>query len=337
MLPLLGQKLALAHAGVETALMSACIVTAQLVMIPMAMLVGARADRWGRKPLLLIAFAALPVRGVLYTLSDTGDVFTRDDDPELIREATPFALKLYESLLESVPTHVPLLVSTCGSFTQYGYAFLEAEADSLDLSRRAEATALRDRALKHYLRGRGYCLRAADERFGKGTSAALLQDPVATVAKARKDDVPLLYWTAASWGAAISLGIDRPDLAVDFPTVRALADRALALDAEWNKGAIHELMITLDSLPEAIGGNPARAREHFKMAVAIQKGLSPGPYVALANGVAVPAQDRAEFERLLKDALAIDPEKDPSRRLVTLITQQRARVLLERADEKFSK
>jgi hypothetical protein len=66
----------------------------------------------------------------------------------------------------------------------------------------------------------------------------------------------LLYWSAASWGAAISLGIDRPDLAVDFPTVRALADRALALDPAWNKGAIHELMISLDSLPEALGGNP---------------------------------------------------------------------------------
>ena len=279
----------------------------------------------------------MAVKSVANTLSDTGDVFTRDDDPELIREATPFALKLYESLLESVPTHVPLLVSTCGSFTQYGYAFLEAEADSLDAARRAEATTLRERALKHYLRGRGYCLRAADVRFGKGTSAALLQDPAATVAKARKDDVPLLYWTAASWGAAISLGIDRPDLAVDFPTVRALAERALALDPEWNRGAIHELMITLDSLPEALGGNPERAREHFKMAVAIQKGLSPGPYVSLATGVAVPNQDRQEYERLLKEALAIDPEKDPSNRLVTLVVQRRARVLLERIDEKFSK
>ena len=57
----------------------------------------------------------------------------------------------------------------------------------------------------------------------------------------------------------------------------------------------------------------------------MQKGLSPGPYVALATGVAVPAQDRAEFERLLKEALAIDPEKDPSNRLVTLVTQRRAR------------
>jgi hypothetical protein len=279
----------------------------------------------------------MAVKTVANTLSAPGDVFTRDDDPELIREATPFALKLYESLLESVPTHVPLLISTCGSFTQYGYAFLEAEADSLDASRHADATALRERALKHYLRGRGYCLRAIDVRFGKGTSEALLQDPVAALSKARKDDVPLLYWTAAAWGAAISLGIDRPDLAVDFPAVRALADRGLALDPEWSRGSIHELMITLDSLPEALGGNPARAREHFNKAVEIQNGLAPGPYVSLAVGVAVPNQDRQEYERLLKEALAIDPEKDPSNRLVTLVYQRRARVLLDRVDEKFSK
>ena len=74
----------------------------------------------------------MAVKTVANTLSAPGDVFTRDDDPDLIREATPFALKLYESLLESVPNHVPLLISTCGGFTQYGYAFLEAEADSLD-------------------------------------------------------------------------------------------------------------------------------------------------------------------------------------------------------------
>jgi predicted anti-sigma-YlaC factor YlaD len=294
---------------------------------------------------LIVALAIAPgcslktmaVKTVANTLSDSGDVFTRDDDPKLVRDATPFALKLYESLLESVPTHVPLLTTTCSLFTQNGYAFLEAEADGLDASRRTEATELRGRALKHYLRARGYCLRAMDSRFGKGTSDALLQDPVAAMAKARKTDVPLLYWTAASWGAAISLGIDRPDLAVDFPSVRALADRALALDPTWNKGALHELMIALDSLPEALGGSPERAREHFKAAVEIQKGLSPGPYVALATGVSVPAQDRAEFERLLNEALAIDPEKDPTSRLPTLITQQRARVLLQRIDEKFSK
>ena len=173
-------------------------------------------------------------------------------------------------------------------------------------------------------------------RFGAKTSDALLQNPDTVVAKATAADVPLLYWTAASWGAAIALGIDRPDLAIDLPAVRVLAERALALDDKWEKGTLHELFITLDSLPEELGGNRARAREHFAKAVDLQGGLSPGPYVALATGVAVPAQDRAEFERLLKTALAIDPEKNPSSRLVTLVMQKRARVLLERIDEKFA-
>ncbi|UPJ50103.1 MFS transporter [Bradyrhizobium sp. 200] len=70
MLPLVGQKLALAHKGEETPLMSACIVAAQMVMLPIALLAGAKADAWGRKPIFLGAFAILPIRGVLYTFSD---------------------------------------------------------------------------------------------------------------------------------------------------------------------------------------------------------------------------------------------------------------------------
>jgi MFS family permease len=70
MLPLVGQKLALANKGAETVLMSACIIAAQVVMLPMALIVGARADSWGRKPIFLAAFAVLPIRGALYTLSD---------------------------------------------------------------------------------------------------------------------------------------------------------------------------------------------------------------------------------------------------------------------------
>ncbi|HEX5214882.1 MAG TPA: TRAP transporter TatT component family protein [Vicinamibacterales bacterium] len=279
----------------------------------------------------------MAVKTVANTLSDTGDVFTRDDDPELIKSAIPFGLKLNESLLESVPTHVPLLISTCGGFTQYGYAFVEAEADILGEAKHDDAKAARERALKLYLRAKGYCFRGLEARFGKGTTDKLLQDPKAALAKAKKEDVPLLYWTAAAWGSAIALGIDRPDLVIDMPSVRDLADKALALDEAWSRGAIHELFISLDSLPEALGGSPEKARAHFARALELQRGLSPSPYVALALGVSVPAQNRAEYEQLLKDALAIDPEKDPSNRLVTLVTQRRARALLEQIDTKFAK
>jgi MFS family permease len=70
MLPLVGQKLALQDKHLGTSLMSACIVAAQIVMVPMAMLVGAKADTWGRKPLFLIALSVLTIRGCLYPLSD---------------------------------------------------------------------------------------------------------------------------------------------------------------------------------------------------------------------------------------------------------------------------
>jgi MFS family permease len=70
LLPLVGQKLAAAHPKEATALVSACIVAAQAVMLPIAILVGRTADTWGRKPLFLIGFAILPIRAVLYTFSD---------------------------------------------------------------------------------------------------------------------------------------------------------------------------------------------------------------------------------------------------------------------------
>ncbi|KRP63661.1 MFS transporter [Pseudomonas orientalis] len=69
MLPLVSQKLSQINLQMATPLTSACIVAAQLVMVPTAMLVGIKADRWGRKPLLLAGFMILPLRGVLYTLS----------------------------------------------------------------------------------------------------------------------------------------------------------------------------------------------------------------------------------------------------------------------------
>lgn len=274
---------------------------------------------------------------VASTLASSGDVFTRDDDLELVGQAIPFGLKLYESLLDSSPKNKDLLIATCSNFTQYGVAYLETEALVLgEAAHHDEVAHLNARALKLYLRAKGYCMRAMEVRF-PGIGERLLKDPAAALRDARKTDVPLLYWLAASWGSAIGLGIDKPELVVDLPVVRALADRAIALDETWNKGALHEMFIALDSQSEALGGSAARARAHFTRAVELQRGSSPGPYVSLAVGVAAPAQDRTEFESLLKQALAIDPEKDPSTRLVTLVQQRRAQALLDHIDALFTK
>jgi MFS family permease len=71
LLPLVGQKLAQSHPAWATAMMSSCIIAAQLIMLPVALAVGHTADRFGRKPILLLGFAVLPVRAVLYIFSDS--------------------------------------------------------------------------------------------------------------------------------------------------------------------------------------------------------------------------------------------------------------------------
>ena len=172
---------------------------------------------------------------VAQTLASSGDVFTRDDDLELVGDAIPFGLKLYESLLDSAPTNKDLLIATCSNFTQYGVAYIETDALVLgEAQHHDEVVHLNARALKLYLRAKGYCERAMEVRF-PGIMQKLPADPVGALAKAGKKDVPLLYWMAASWGSAIALGVDRPDLVIDMPTVRALAERAIALDEAWSR------------------------------------------------------------------------------------------------------
>jgi MFS family permease len=71
MLPLAGQYLSESQPREAPIWISACIIVAQFVMIPVSILAGGLAESWGRKPVFLIGFAVLPIRGLLYTLSNS--------------------------------------------------------------------------------------------------------------------------------------------------------------------------------------------------------------------------------------------------------------------------
>ena len=89
-------------------------------------------------------------------LAQGGTTFSGDDDPDLIRAAVPFSLKLMESLLNASPQHPGLLLATASGFTQYSYAFVQQEADELEDKDVAAATHMRERARRLYLRARSY-------------------------------------------------------------------------------------------------------------------------------------------------------------------------------------
>jgi predicted anti-sigma-YlaC factor YlaD len=267
-------------------------------------------------------------------LASSGDVFTSDDDPELIRDALPFALKTTEALLQQAPENTNLLLAACSGYAQYAYAFVKTDADLIEHTDYYRAVELRERALRLFLRARGYGLEGLELEH-PGITERLQLQPETAVEILGEQDLPLLFWTAAAWGSAISLGKDRPELIVDLPAVQALIGRGLELDEGWNRGSLHEAAIVLEALPAAMGGSEEKARQHFERAVELSGGLTAGPYVTLAQSVSVQAQDREEFERLLNQALEIDPDRAPSQRLVNVIAQRSARHLLEHVDDLF--
>jgi predicted anti-sigma-YlaC factor YlaD len=256
-----------------------------------------------------------------------GSTYANDDDPELIRAAAPFSLKLTESLLAETPRHRALLLAAARGFTQYAYAFVQQEADQIEERDIAAAVALQDRARRLYRRARDYGLR------GLRLSPEQMRDAPRGVL-AGITDVELLYWTGAAWAGFISLSKDDPEALAELPVAEAMIDRALALDERFDGGAIHTLLIGYEMVRQGATGDPAeRARRHFARAVEISHGADAAPFVALAEAVCVPSQRRAEFEELLDRALRVEAHDN---RLATLVMQRRARWLRSRADRLFT-
>ena len=152
----------------------------------------------------------------------------------------------------------------------------------------------------------------------------------------KKKDVPFFYWTAAAWGGAISSSRGDLDYVVELPKVGWLLERAIDVDSDWNKGALYSAMISYSmKRPDQVGKGEKLARLYFNKAIESSGGHDCSPYVTLAELVSVNNQDHKEFEELLKKALTIDIDIDPELKLSNIISQSRARWLLEQKEELF--
>jgi len=276
----------------------------------------------------------MAIKTVADSLSEGTSSFATDDDPQLIKDALPFGLKTLEGLLAQLPTHRPLLRSVAAGFTSYSAAFIQPEIRALedvDLDRGREEKV---RARRMFLRARDYGLRALEVAY-PNMRQKLAQDPKPALAKTVKKDVPDLYWTAAAWGSAISLGKDQMDLVADVPIVDALIHRALELDEPWDAGSLTEFMIAFETRGDAQGGSLDRARTYFDRTMELAQGKRISPLVSLAENVSITIQNRAEFEKLLDEAIAFDCDKYPETRLVNLLAQKHARQLKALAGSLF--
>jgi predicted anti-sigma-YlaC factor YlaD len=273
------------------------------------------------------------------TGSGSADVFTGDSDPGLVGDALPFAIKMYEALLSQNPHHQGLLLTTGSLFVMYANAFVQGPAEMMDpIGEYEERMAGLDRAKTLYLRGNAILYSALEEKypgFGAASVSGGTLDPF--LKKMKKDDVPFLYWTVAGGLAAYAIDVFDFDLGTKIPEWGAMIARAYELDPDFNTSAIDDFYILFyAALPEALGGDKAKAEEHFYKALEKTNGQSAGPYVSYATSVCVPAQDYEAFKENLEKALAVDVDADPSNRLVNIISQRKARHLLDTAYNYFS-
>ncbi|MBM3976935.1 MAG: hypothetical protein FJ299_08095 [Planctomycetes bacterium] len=263
-------------------------------------------------------------------LVGSSTAWASDDDPELIREAAPFSLKLFESLIAERPTHVGLRTAAASGFTQYAYAFVEQDADYAESESFARAEVLRERARRLYLRARDHALAGLEVEHA-GLAARLRAQPEQAVAGLEGEDLPLLYWCAAPWGAAIALSKDDPERIAELPIVEAMFTRALELDESWGDGALLSAWIGLESVRAGAGADALeRAEQRYRHALQVSGGVQAALHVAYAEKVCVQRQDSAGFRGALAKALELDVEAHPEQRLANVLAQRRARWLLER-------
>ena len=247
-----------------------------------------------------------------------------------------YALKVdrIEKQVARNPDNPDLLLKAVTELTIYSYAFFMEQADREIVINYNQGRNLYNRALNIFNRAKDYGLRGIKLQY-PGFDSLMIATKMESFTF-KKEDVPFLYWTAAAWGGAISAS--KGDLAyiVEIPKVGWLLERALEVEAEWNKGAIYSAMISYSmKRPDQVGKGEKQARMYFKKALEISGGNASSPYVTLAEVVSTFNQDREEFEDLLKKALIIDIDIDPELKLSNIIAQSRARWLLAQKEELF--
>ena len=296
----------------------------------------------GRRALLLLALAlpgcikSMAVNAIGDGLAKGGGAYARDDDPELVRDATAFGLKTIETLLDAEPEHVGLHLAAARGFTQYAFAFLQAEADYLEGTDYTQAAHLRHRAKRMYVRARRYGLAGLSLLLGGDFEARLRADAGKVLGELDEEAVGLLYWTGAAWAAAVGLDKDDAELAAGLDLVEAMIKRAVALEPGYEAGGLHDFLLVWDAgRPKAAGGSIERAREHLAASLAASGGKRVAPLVSFAEQGAVKLKDPKEFDALLQRALAFDVDSAPPFRMANLVAQKRARWLLSIKDDLF--
>jgi len=273
-------------------------------------------------------------------LFEASRAFSYESDVQFAREAAPGQLKTADGFLVSSPENRHLLELLARGYLEYAFGFLEDDLESLpdDNAHHAERELLVQRCTNLYDRAFGYAIRELGT-YGKGAAGAIKKDAAtleAAIAQLPKAAAPALVYAGMALASAINL--NRSDIArvAELPKAIALVKRAYALDKTvYNGGAAMTLGLMDASQPRALGGNPDAAKRHFEESIEVTQGKYLMARVLQARYYAVVVQDRALFEKILREVLAAPADALPSARLPNELAHRRAGRYLKQAEDLF--
>lgn len=245
-----------------------------------------------------------------------------NNDPVLVAEALPAYMVTIDGLIANWPEKPALLQSGASLYSVYSSLFVQQPEREQRLSNKALTYATRGACAqqKRYCNIRELSVPKLEERL----------------AKARRADVPALYTLGTTWATYIQLHSDDWNAVADLARVQTLLEKVVALDAGYEHGQAYLYLAVLDSiLPASLGGQPARAQQHFHRAIELSHEQNLYAKVLYAQHYARMAFDQQLHDSLLQEVLDADVQALPELTLQNTFAQQEAQRLLAESDQYF--
>jgi hypothetical protein len=256
------------------------------------------------------------------TMDDQKQSFYEEPSVAHARAGAPALLKLLDGFLVSSPDNPELLERAAE--LNCGFAMLLIEDEDPEW------------ASSLYQRGFRYAEKLLRQRLEGYESAKTIDDLVAVLGKATKDDVGPIFWAGDCLGGYMNLNREDASAFAEMPRVLAFAKRAMELDEEFFYGGPHMFLgFVYGALGASIGGRPEDSRDHFEKAFAVTDGRFLLAKVYFAKTYCVQVQDRDLYEATLLEVIDAPDDLAPEFQLVNAASKQMAQRMLDEIDELF--
>lgn len=262
----------------------------------------------------------------------------RESDIAHARQAAPASLLTVETFLVSSPDNKYLLEILAQGYAQYPFAFLE---DDLEMIGEDGEEALRrdliTRSTNFYDRAGVHALHLASlyhEGINAGMNGDLDALKKALAEFKEPESAPGLYWLGLSIASAINLNKDDMNRVADLPRAIALLEHVHQIaPGFFNHGAAMALGVVYASQGKAMGGDPDKAKAMFDEVISATGGKYLMARTLMARKYATVVQDRALFEKTLREVLDTPASVWPDQRLANELAHRRAVRYLSQVDD----